>query len=546
MKRQPSSSKHLSPKAALWHLGFRQTLKGAIIIGLLVGFMAAVQGLAFGSTYPDEKSRAAFAATMESAPALGILYGETNNLDSAAGYMVYRTVPVMALIVSIWAAMTITKLLRGQEEDGRWEVITAGSTTPRSASMLLGLGFVASLVIAFVIATIMITAAGSFPELGASLSTSLLITLAIFAPGLLFAGLGMLTSQLAITRRRAMLYVIAPLALLFGLRSLANTVPDLYWLKNLTPFGWSDMISPVFNPQAGWLLAFLLATPVFTFLGIYLVGRRDLGAGFIAEPTESKSRFYLLNTALGLAFRQNSGLFLGWGIAALAMSLLIASIMGVAAEAVADSPSLGTFIGQLGGSMTDMKIAFLGAGLVFVVITLLIMATACMASVRKDEAKNYLDNLLTQPVRRSSWLTGRLVQILFAFMGISIICVFATWAVAELQNISLELWNMLLVGIALTGTVIFLLGFGALLYGIFPRLAVIGMYAVIAWSFLIDILGSVIELSDVLAKSSLLHYISLSPTETPDWGTFATLALLGAGMAAIGIVAFTKRDIVTE
>lgn len=545
MKYQ-ASPKHLSPSVALWHLGLRQTLKGAIVVGILVGFMATVQGLAFGSTYPDEKSRAAFAATMESAPALGILYGETDNLTSSAGYMVYRTVPIMALIVSIWALMTVTKLLRGQEEDGRWEVVTAGSTTPRKASTLVLLGFFSSFLIALTIASLTIITAGSLPDLNTPPLTCLLVTLAIFLPGLLFAGAGVFASQLALTRRRATMYILVPLLLLFGLRAIGNTVPNLYWLKDFTPFGWGDMINPVLDPQYFWLFPFLLVIPLFVATGLYLVNRRDYGTGLIAESTKSKSHFILLSSAQSFGLRQNLVLFFSWTVATLAISLLVASIMGIAAEAVAESPNLGAFIGQLGGSLTDMKVAFLGAGMMFVVITLLIMATASMASIRKDEARTYLDNLLTQPVRRSSWLAGRLVQILIAFTIISVLCVFATWVVADLQNIPLDLWNMFLVSIALTGTVIFLLGLGALLYGIAPRIATIGMYVVIVWSFLIDILGSVIELNEVVTKSSLLHYVSLSPIAAPDWETFTAMLLLGIVMAVIGITAFTKRDIVAE
>lgn len=540
------SPEHLSPLIALWHLGLRQTLKGAIIVGLLVGFMAVVQGLAFGSTYPDEKSRAAFAATMESAPALGILYGETKNLVSSAGYMVYRTVPIMALIVSIWALLTTTKLLRGQEEDGRWEVVTAGSVAPRRGSFMVFLGFLVSFIVAFLIASLAIIIAGSFAELRADASTCLLVTCAIFLPGLLFASIGVFASQLAVTRRRAMMYVLVPLLVFFGLRAIGNTVPDLYWLKDLSPFGWSDMINPVLDPQYIWILPLLTIAPLFVALGIYLVDRRDYGAGFIPEPTTSKSHFILLRSALTLGLRQNLVLYVSWGIATLAISILMASIMGVAAEAVAESPTLGAFIGRLGGSMSDMKIAFLGAGMTFAVIVLLIMATSSIASIRKDEAKTYLDNLFTQPVRRSSWLAGRLIQILIAFTLISIACVFATWTVATIQGISLDLWNMLFVGITLTGTIIFLLGLGALLYGTLPRFAVIGMYAVIVWSFVVDLLGSAIDLHETITRSSLLHYVSLSPTKAPDWEIFTVLLVLGVAMAAIGITAFTKRDIVAE
>ncbi len=545
MKRV-SSGRHLSTNVALWHLGLRQTLKGAIVLGLFVGTMAVVQGLAFGATYPDEKSRAAFAATMESAPALGLLYGETKNLASSAGYMVYRTVPVMGIIASVWALMATAKLLRGQEEDGRWEAITAASTTPRQATSFLFLGFGASLAIAYLTSTAMIIAAGTSPDLTLAVGTAALITLTIYLPALLFGSLAIFASQLAFTRRRAVMYGLVPLVGFFIVRSIANTAPDLYWLKNLTPFGWADQVSPIFNPQLGWLIAFVVVTPLLASTGIYLAAKRDLGAGLIPESTTQKPRLYLLGSPTGLALRHNLSLFISWGITALSICTVVASLMSIAAEAVADSPNLKVFITQFGGSVDDLKVAFLGAGLVFIVIALLIMATTCMASIRRDEAKNYLDNLLTQPVRRSSWLSMRLLIVVVAFVTISMACALATWFVALLQNIHLDLGNMLLLSITLVGTVLFTLGLGTLLYGIFPRIAVIGMYVVIAWSFIIDVVGSVIALDQMIIKSSLLHYVSLSPTTSPDWTTFAWLSGIGTAMAVLGIIAFTKRDIITE
>lgn len=541
-----SSNKHLSPRVALWHLGLRQTIKGAIIIGILAGFVAAIQGLGYASSYPDEKSRAGFAAISESAPTLGILYGEAKNLVSPAGYMVYRAMPFMALIAAIWGLMTVTKLLRGQEEDNRWEIITAGDTTARHASWLLMAGFGTSLFAAFAIGATITAAVGALPAIQLSLTASILVALGMFLPAALFGGIGALTSQLSLTKRRAVMYSLAPLAILFALRAIGNTVPDLYWLKTLTPFGWSDMISPAIDPHMLWLLPFVPFAVAFAGVGIYVAGKRDLGAGLIPESSTARSHYFLLKSPTAFSLRQNAPLFLGWGITALIMSVLISSLMSVAAEAVADSAVLQGAVGQLGGSVADLKVAFLGAGMVFVVIVLLIMATTSMANIRRDEAKNYLDNLLTQPVRRSVWLARRLLLIVGTFTLISLVCVFTTWLMAHFQGIALDLGNMLLIGIALTGTVGFTLGLGALLYGLWPRLAVIGMYIVIIWSFLIDIIGSVVTLNDLVIKSSLFHYIVLSPAAIPDWKTFGSLLGFGIVMAAIGIFAFTKRDIITE
>ncbi len=536
---------NLSPSRALFKFGIRQTIKGAIILGILGGILVSVQGIGYAATYPDQKSRDQFAASISAAPGLGILYGEAKNMATPASYTVYRAVAVLGLITSVWGLMTSTRLLRGQEEDGRWDAITAGSTTPRKASLLIMSGFAVSIFAAFAIMTGMTAAIGLAPEVSLSLGTSALIVLAIFLPALLFAAVGYLVSQLSLSRRRAMFYGLVPLFAFFALRSVGNTVSDLYFLKDFTPFGWTDMISPVLSPKPEWIWPFIPLIPALSLFALYLVSKRDVGGSLIPESDNTKSRFFLLKSPLTLTLRQT---FLGtaiWCLAIVGMSCLIATITNVAADAVADSPNLANVINQLGGS-NDLRASFIGAGLVFVVIAVLIMAAVNLASVRRDEAKNYLDNLLVQPVNRGVWLTMRLFVITAAFILIVMLATYATWLIAATHNITIDLGTFMLVGIALTGTAVFTLGVGTLLYGVWPRIAAMSMYAILGWSFLIDLLGSAFKLDESIVKTSLFHYMSLAPDKAPDWNTFAWLIGLGLTMAAVGIFCFTKRDIISE
>jgi putative exporter of polyketide antibiotics len=100
--------------------------------------------------------------------------------------------------------------------------------------------------------------------------------------------------------------------------------------------------------------------------------------------------------------------------------------------------------------------------------------------------------------------------------------------------------------IALTGPIFLLVGIGTVLYGLLPRIAIISMYAVIIWAFVVDVLKSFFSLGDFIDKTSLLHYVSFAPTTAPDWSTFAWLVGLGVIMACVGIWAFSQRDIVNE
>ncbi|HMH70116.1 MAG TPA: ABC transporter permease subunit [Candidatus Saccharimonadales bacterium] len=540
------SHANTSPTKALVLFGIKQTLKGGLILGFLVGLLVSVQGLGYAASYPDQKSRDQFAASLASAPGLGILYGEAKNMATPASYTVYRAVAVVGLIAAVWGLMTSTRLLRGQEEDGHWETITSGNTTPRKASLAILAGYSVSIFIAFLITTVMTAAMGLSPDVSLTLGTSALIALAIFLPALLFTAVGLLVSQLSFSRRRALLYGLVPLLALFTIRSIANTVSDLYFLKQLTPFGWTDMISPVIDPQLQWILPFAIFIPVIAFIGAYLVGKRDLGEALLPERTTVKSHFFLLKNPFQLTIRQNASSYLFWAIGIVLMSIIIATVTNVASDAVADSPALTKSVTQLGGSPEDLKIAFIGAGMIFVVIALLIMAAVSLASVRKDEAKNYLDNLLVQPIHRSSWLIMRLIIIAVAFVGSMLLSTFVTWLVAHGQGISIDLGTFLLVSLALVGPVVFTLGIGTLLYGLWPRLAAVGMYIVLGWSFLVDLIGSVITLNDFVVNTSLFHYMSLSPATLPDWMTFSWLTGLGLLMMAIGIIAFTKRDITAE
>ena len=536
---------HSKSARALQFVGFKSTLKGGVVVGGLAGFLIAIQGLAFAATYPTIESRHQLAASLESAPVLGILYGATNDLATPGHYMVYRVLAVMTLIASIWGLTTSIKLLRGQEEDGRLELAATGVTTRMGVTANLMIGFTGSVLLAYMIATAATVIAGMSPDVAVSFSDSSMLTLAIFLPTLVFATIGALISQFTTSRRRATFYGFLILLILFSLRALGNTVQDAHFLKSFTPFGWSDLVNPIVNPEPIWIIPFIVTILILTPLYLLLCRSRDVGTGIMTESTLAKSRFFLLHSPLALTVRQNSPVIFAWTLGAMALSVLMASIANIATDALADSPSLKTIVASF-GSADDLTIAFMGAGLIFTVVLLLIMATVGVGSIRNDESHGFLDTVFANPIGQRSWLAKRLAFTAITSSLVGIISCFATWIVAQSQHIPIELGDILLVGISLSGTVLFLTGLGALLYGIVPRFTTAGMYIVITWSTIIDMLRSSIDMDEWVAKTSLFHYVSISPIATPDWTTFIWLCCLGIVMAIIGIVTFSKRDIIGE
>lgn len=536
----------LSTNRALRKFGFRQTLRGGVIIGLLTGLMMGAQGAAYAEAYPDQHSRDIFVASLKSVPSLGFMAGEIDDALTPASYSIYKSITLMTLLTGIWGLLVTTRLLRGQEEDGRMEQIVSGRTTLTKATAHILIGYCYSLVIAFVIAWLIIAGLGASPKVDLSFGAAGLLTLGVFMPGIFFTGLGVLASQLALTRGRAIAYGLIPLLVFFVIRGTGNSVSDWNDLKKLSPFGWTDLLNPVRHADATWLIPSLLFFVIFVFAGLYFTKKRDLGSSIIPQSQYAKARTFLLGSAYRLSLRQNISTFIWWTIGTVAFSALLAAIAKVGADALASSPAFANVIGKLGGSYDDLVIAFIGFGGLFTALILLVMATVVMGSVRNQEAKGYVDNLFIQPVQRTAWLGHRLLLTIAMIWAISMLSGYTVWQIAMAQGVPLDLGIITQNATALIGTVILLIGIGAFIYGALPRMTTIVMYTVIIWAFVVDVLKSFLSLDDWIDKTSLLHYVSFAPTTTPDWVTFWWLIGIGLVLAAIGLLLFRRRDIVPE
>lgn len=95
---------------------FKQTIKGALLIGVLGGVMMGAYGMAIVKVYPTEQSRQLLVQTLKATPAINFLSGEVKNAGTPASYAIYKSLPMMVLLTSIWALMVTTRLLRSQME----------------------------------------------------------------------------------------------------------------------------------------------------------------------------------------------------------------------------------------------------------------------------------------------------------------------------------------------------------------------------------------------------------------------------------------------
>jgi ABC-2 type transport system permease protein len=70
------------------------------------------------------------------------------------------------------------------------------------------------------------------------------------------------------------------------------------------------------------------------------------------------------------------------------------------------------------------------------------------------------------------------------------------------------------------------------------------LYALVLWSFLVEIVGTGITANHWLLDTALLSHLGPVPASSLDWTAIAWLTGLGVAAALAGLAAFERRDLV--
>ena len=100
---------------------------------MVFGIYVASQALAYASTYRTQAERDALSKSFTSSGGLNALVGPAHQLNTVAGYTAWKSVGILSVLGAVWALLLVTKLMRGEEDAGRWELLLAGQTTRGAA-----------------------------------------------------------------------------------------------------------------------------------------------------------------------------------------------------------------------------------------------------------------------------------------------------------------------------------------------------------------------------------------------------------------------------
>jgi ABC-2 type transport system permease protein len=519
----------------------RRAARSGALWGLVFGLFIFVQTHSYISTYKTQAARDQLARAYGSNTAMNALLGSERAVNTVAGFADWRFVGILSVLGSIWGLLTATRLIRGEEEAGRYDLLLAGQTTRRRAAgqALSGLG--AGLLALFVLTALGAIVTGRSPSAGFSLGQCLYFSVTLVAAAAMFLAIGALASQLASTRRRAAAMAGVVLGLAYALRMVADTNQGLHWLVWLSPLGWVEEARPLTDPDPVALLPVLVLLVAVTAVTLHLAGIRDAGAASLPGRDSSQPHLALLGGSAGLAVRLMRPVALGWLFAVAAFAVLIGTTAESSAKDATGSHGISQAIGRLGG---HGSIVADDLGLTFLILALMIalISAGQITAMRTEEAGGYLENLLVRPVSRASWFAGRLGLSALVLLTAGLLAGTGAWAGAASQHSGVRFGSLLTAGLNVVPPGLFLLGLGALVLGAWPRRTSTVVYGYLAWSFLIEFAGGVVHTSHWLLDTSVFFHMVPAPATSPDWPSMAVITGLGIGGAVLGGILLCRRD----
>jgi ABC-2 type transport system permease protein len=522
----------------------KRAVRSAAVWGGLFGLLVANEALTFHKNFPTSASREKFAQTLGTNTGIAAIIGPARHVDTIGGFVAWRVFGLLLIVGAIWGLLTATRLIRREEDAGRWELLLSGRTDRRHAAVQALAGLGAGWLVLWALTALLTAVAGTSSSVGFSVSASVFYATACTLGAAMFLAIGTLAGQLAPTRRQANGLGAAAFAVFYLIRMVADSGTGLAWLRWVSPLGWVENLRPLTGSDSVALIPIIGLGVLCAASSVILAGRRDLGAGVLSDRRSARSSVRLLGRAGLLVVQLERWVALAW-IGGLAVLGLIFGV--VARSAAAGNVAVATIeqqLGRLGAHPGSAVAAWIGYEYIFIAALLAFAAAGQIAALRGEEADGHLDNLLARRLDRVPWLAGRLAFAATFVLLAGLATGLGGWIGVAARNSQVGFSAMFQAGFNIAVPALLVLGLGVLLYGIVPRLAVPILYMLVLWSFLIEVIGSSITSNRWLLDTAVLTHLGPVPATALDWTAIAALIGISGIGGLIGLFTFRQRDLV--
>ncbi len=536
---QPSAS---ASRTVVLRLTARRAARSGAGWGLVFAVFVAASANGYLAAYPTNAERVRLATSLSANAGVAAILGPVRHLETVAGFVSWRAMGALSLVGAVWGMLAGTRLTRGEEDAGRWELLLSGRVTRGGAAGQALLALAVGWACLWAVTSAAILLVGRRGSVGFGVGDSLFFATALVSSAAMFLAVGALAAQLAASRRQANLAAAAVLGASYLLRMVADSSAGLDWLRWTNPLGWPEELRPLTQPRSLGFAPIAALTIVAAVAARLVAGRRDLGAAALPARDEARGQVRRLTGVLGLTVRLNRAVVASWLVGLAALGTVLGLVAQSAAEAITGNATVARILARLGGHRSGAE-SYLGFAFLIAATLVAFAAAAQLTATRVEEADGLVDHLLVRPVGRLRWLAARLgvAVTLVVLAGLTVAA--AAWTGAASQHSDVAARDLLEAGLNVAVPALVVVGVGTLVLGLRPRWTAVACYGLVAWSFLLEIVSSSLTLNHWVVDTSLLHHLAPAPAANPNWTTNGWLLLLAAGTTAVGMLRFRGRDL---
>lgn len=522
----------------------RRAVPSGAAWGAIIGVVVASSAISYTRIYRTQVERDALARAFGSNKATAALFGPAPDLQTVAGFTMFKSLMTVMVLGALWGLFTSTRLLRGEEDAGRWELLLTGRLTKRSAAAQAQGGLATALVVLWLVTAVISIYSGGLSSVGFSVGASLYFSLALVATALMFLTVGALTSQLAATRRQALTLGGWFLGYCYLVRMVADSGVGLHGLVWASPLGWVEELQALTSPNPVALLPIVGFSAATAATALHLSSRRDVGASLLRDRTHARPRLRLLSGQVSLSIRLLRPVVVAWLVALAATGLVLGLIAKQAGGTVSGSSAEQVFT-RLGAPGTSAR-SFLGVCFLIVAILIGFMAAGQTTAARTEETEGRTGTIAIEPVSRTAWLGGRSAVAVSALVLGGLVAGLCAWLGVAAEGGGVSAPILIEAGINVVPAALCVLGLGILAIGVWPQRASSVVYGLLGWSLLVELVGGFGTGSRWLLDTSLYHQVAAAPAVDPNWAVNGVMVGLAGAAALVGLASFRRRDLLAS
>jgi ABC-2 type transport system permease protein len=485
--------------------------------------------------------------------------------NTASGYVTWKYGSFFSLVLSIFALLVGSRLIRGEEVRGSLDLLLS---TPHARKDLLREKVLAAVVcvlvlgVAFVVGALLGASTQSDPvTVSGALLAGLDLSLLLF----FYAMLALFISQYTRTAGAAAGMTGALYALFFVLDGTGRTFPNVSWVKYLSPnyyYGISKPLIPTYGTNVGAMLL-LLALGLLLVAGtVVIFARRDIGAvetlpflrGRVGQTRTIPPEAQIARAAHDPSLRsvvarllRATGPALGWWM--LGIFLYAAYGTGITKsseqqirDALQGSPALTQVIGEY---LKESGYGFVSLVVfVFVAITAMLYALIRANEWPAEQDHGRLDIVLSTPQPRWRVAVQWYGTALVAFVLLALANAAGVILGSSATQLNLDAGRVLGASLALVPPMALIAG---AVYALGARLRatvdleIVGAYLGIA--FFMDLLRSSLHLPGWTQQLSIFTAYGTPIVNGVNWTSAGVMLLLAALFTGLGVYLFQTGDV---